>query len=62
MLNYSENQASINKYVLKTLKVFNIFDSSKFTLGLSNISKVFRNILWALLGFVEPPISHKYNL
>ncbi|EQK44064.1 hypothetical protein C672_0592 [[Clostridium] bifermentans ATCC 638] len=62
MLNYSENQASVNKYALKTLKVFNIFDSPKFTLGLSNISKVFRSILLALLGFVEPPISHKYNL
>ncbi|WP_195947333.1 hypothetical protein [Paraclostridium bifermentans] len=62
MLNYSENQAIVNKYVLKTLKAFNIFDSPKFTLGLSKISKVFRNILWALLGFVEPPISHKYNL
>lgn len=60
MLNYSRNQVSINKCVCKTLKVFNFFDSPKFILGLTNISKVFRNIIWVSLGFVEPPISYKY--
>ena len=62
MLNYSKNQVSANKYIWKTLKVVNFFDSPKFILILANISKVFRNIIWALLGFVEPPISHKYNI
>ncbi|MCU9814513.1 hypothetical protein [Paraclostridium sp. AKS73] len=62
MLNYSKHQVSINKYIWKTLKVFNFFDSPKFILILASISKVFRNIIWALLGFAEPPISHKYNI
>ena len=62
MLNYSKNQVITNKYIWKTLKVFNFFDSPKFILILASISKVFRNIIWALLGFVEPPISHKYNI
>ena len=62
MLNYSKSQFSSNKYILKTLKVFNFSDSTNFILILSNISKVFRNILWALLGFVELPVNHKYNI
>ncbi|MEN2259660.1 hypothetical protein AAIB48_19850 (plasmid) [Paraclostridium benzoelyticum] len=62
MLNYSKHQVSINNYIWKTLKVFNFFDSPKFILILASISKVFRNIIWALLGFAEPPISHKYNI
>lgn len=62
MLNYSKSQFSSNKYIWKTLKVINFFDSPKFILILANISKVFRNIIWALLGFAEPPISHKYNI
>lgn len=60
MLNYSKNQVSANKYIWKTLKVVNFFDSPKFILILANISKVFRNIIWALLGFVEPPFDPKY--
>lgn len=60
MLNYSKNQVNANKYIWKTLKVFNFFDSPKFILILATISKVFRNIIWALLGFVEPPFDPKY--
>lgn len=60
MLNYSKNQVSANKYIWKTLKVFNFFDSPKFILILASISKVFRNIILALLGFVEPPFDPKY--
>lgn len=60
MLKYSKSQFSSNKYIWKTLKVFNFFDSPKFILILANLSKVFRNIIWALLGFVEPPFDPKY--
>ncbi|WGX77707.1 hypothetical protein QJS64_21430 (plasmid) [Paraclostridium bifermentans] len=60
MLNYSKIQFSSNKYILKTLKVFNFFDSPKFILILASISKVFRNIILALLGFVEAPVDPKY--
>lgn len=60
MLNYSKNQVSANKYIWKTLKVFNFFDSPKFILILASISKAFRSIIWTLLGLVEPPFDHKY--
>ena len=45
MLNYSKNKVSANKYIWKTLKVFNFFDNPKFILILASISKVFRNII-----------------
>lgn len=43
----------------KVLKGFNFDDNPKFTLRLVFISKVFRNILIALIGLVEMPILYE---
>lgn len=59
MSNFFKKYISINKYIWKVLKVFNSSDNPKFILRLANISKVFRTIIFALLGLVEIPVPYK---
>lgn len=48
-----------NEFIWKILKIFNFSDNPKFTLRLGYISKVFRNILLALMGLVEMPFLYE---
>lgn len=59
MSNFLKTHISINKYILKLLKVFNSSDNPKFILRLSNVSKFFRIITLGLLGLVEVPVIYR---
>lgn len=59
MSNLKNTYIGTNECIWKVLKSFNFSDNPKFTLRLGYISKVFRNILLALMGIVEMPFLYE---